>query len=109
MAAIALSRRGWQIWSRSAVLTLQILTWSRGLRRTPLLLRLIGQPCMPPGRTAIPITQPINHPNTIPGAEHAKVNTPTEQGDRARSLRHSLQQTRLRGSRTLLVAEVHPT
>ncbi|NYF51150.1 NAD(P)-dependent dehydrogenase (short-subunit alcohol dehydrogenase family) [Edaphobacter lichenicola] len=28
--------------------------------------------------------------------------------DRSRSLRHSLQQTRLRGSRTILVAEVHP-
>ena len=74
----------------------------------PLLLRLIGKPSMPRGRTAIPITQPTNHRKTAPGAEHAKDNTRTEQGDRSRSLRHSLQQTRLRGSRTLLVAEVHP-
>jgi hypothetical protein len=63
---------------------------------------------MPRGRTAIPITQPTNHRKKAPGAEHAKDNTRTEQGDRSQSLRYSLQQTRLRGSRTLLVAEVHP-
>jgi len=34
----------------------------------PLLLRLIGKPSMPRGRAAIPITQPINHPKTTPGA-----------------------------------------
>jgi N-ethylmaleimide reductase len=105
---IALSRKVWQIWWRSALLTSQIRTWFRGLPRMPLLPRWIGKPCMPRGRTAIPITQPTNHPNTSPGAEYAKDNTRTEQGDRSRSLRHSLQQTRLRGSRTLLVAEVHP-
>jgi predicted SnoaL-like aldol condensation-catalyzing enzyme len=43
---------------------------------------------MPRGRTAIPITQLINHPNTPPGVEHAKDNTRTEQGDRSRSLWH---------------------
>jgi hypothetical protein len=35
-----------------------------------------------------------------------KDNTPTEQGKRSRSLRYSLQQTRLRVSRTLLVAKM---
>jgi N-ethylmaleimide reductase len=68
-------------------------TLSRGLPRTPRLLRLIGKPCTRRGRTAIPITQPINYPNTTPGVDHAKDNTRTEQGDRSRSLRYSLQQT----------------
>jgi predicted SnoaL-like aldol condensation-catalyzing enzyme len=63
---------------------------------------------MPRGRTAIPTTQPTNHRKKAPGAEHAKDNIRTEQGDRSQSLRYSLQQTRLRSSRTLLVAEVHP-
>jgi len=73
------------------------------------LAEVAGTPSTFRGPTAIPITQPINHPNTTPGAEHAKDNPPTEQGDRSRSLRHSLQSTRLRNSRTLLVAEVHST
>jgi N-ethylmaleimide reductase len=62
----------------------------------------------PSGRTDIPITQPTNHHKKAPGAEDAKDNTRTEQGDRSRSVPHSLQQTRLRGSRALLVAQVHP-
>src|SRR5260370_22153880 len=95
------------MWWRSAVLISQILTWSRGLQSMPSLLRLIGKQSMPRGRTAIPISQPSNHPKTAPGAENGKDNTRTEQGDRSQSLRYSLQQTRLRGSRTLLVAEVH--
>src|SRR3981189_2732019 len=108
IAAIALSRKFWQIWWRSAVLISQIPTSSRGLPRMSLLLRLIGKPSMPRGRKATPITQPTNHPKKAPGAEHAKDNTRTEKGDRSQSLRFSLQQTRLRGSGTLLVAEVHP-
>jgi len=54
------------------------------------------------------LTRRINHPNTTPGVEYATDNTRTEQGDRSRSLRHSLQQTQLRCSRTLLVTEIHP-
>ena len=46
----------------------------------------IGKPFMPRARTAIPITQPTNHLNTPPRAEHAKDNTRPEQGDRSRSL-----------------------
>src|ERR1700761_7665066 len=97
----------WQTWWRLAVLISRILTWSRDSPRMLLLPRLIGKPCMPQARTVIPTTQHINHPNRPSGAEYAKDNTRAEQGDRSRSLRYSLQQTRLRCCRTLLVAEVH--
>src|SRR5580658_7267719 len=73
----------------------------------PPLLRLIGIRSTRRALMAIPIIRLTNHPNTIPGANHAKNNTRTEQGVGSRSLRHSLQQTRLRGSRTLLVAEIY--
>jgi hypothetical protein len=42
--------------------------WSRDLPRMPLLLRLIGKPCMGRGRTVIPITQPTSHRKKSQGA-----------------------------------------
>jgi uncharacterized oxidoreductase len=53
----------------------------------------IGKPFMPRGRAAIPTTQPTNHHEITPRADHVKDNIHTEKGDRSQSLRYSFHTT----------------